>query len=40
MRANTTFQIREYRYVSKQAEYEKNSIVFSMLKGGMRFVTG
>ncbi|MDH4216972.1 MAG: FecR family protein, partial [Gallionella sp.] len=40
MRANTTFQIREYRYVSKRAGSEKNSIVFSMLKGGMRFVTG
>lgn len=40
MQPNTTFQIREYRYVSKQAGTEKNSIVFSMLKGGMRFVTG
>lgn len=38
MQANTTFVVHEYRYEPKQVE--KSNIVFSMLKGGMRFVTG
>ena len=38
MQANSTFQIREYRYVPKHAE--ESSIAFAMIKGGMRFVTG
>ena len=38
MQANSTFKVREYRYEPKQAE--QSSIVFSMFKGGMRFVTG
>lgn len=38
LQANSTFQIREYRYVNRQED--ESSIAFSMLKGGMRFVTG
>ena len=38
MQANSTFHVREYRYEAKQAE--KSNILFSMLRGGMRFVTG
>ena len=38
MQANSTFRVREYRYDAKKAE--NSSIIFSMLKGGMRFVTG
>lgn len=38
MQANSTFHVREYRYEPKQVE--KSNILFSMLKGGMRFVTG
>lgn len=38
IQANSTFHVREYRYDAKQAE--KSNIVFSMLKGGMRFITG
>lgn len=38
MQADSTFQVRSYVYEPKQAE--KNNIVFSMFKGGMRFITG
>jgi len=38
MQANTIFQVREYRYDANRIE--NSNIVFSMLKGGMRFVTG
>ena len=38
LQEKSTFQVREYRYEEKQPE--QNSIVFSLLKGGMRFVTG
>lgn len=38
LQANSTFQVREYRYVPRQAE--ESGIVFSMFKGGMRFITG
>jgi hypothetical protein len=38
LQANTTLLVREYLYVPEQAE--KSNIVFSMLKGGMRFITG
>jgi hypothetical protein len=38
MQSNSTFRVREYRYDAKKAE--NSSIIFSMLKGGMRFVTG
>lgn len=38
MQASSTFQVREYRYDAKKIE--KSKIVFSMLKGGMRFITG
>lgn len=38
LQSNSTFQVRQYQYNPKQAE--KSSAVFSMLKGGMRFVTG
>ena len=38
MQSNSTFQVREYRYDAKKIE--NSNIVFSMLKGGMRFVTG
>lgn len=38
MQANSSFHVREYRYEPKQVE--KSNILFSMLKGGMRFVTG
>lgn len=38
MQANSTFHVREYRYNPRQPE--SNNIVFSMFKGGMRFVTG
>lgn len=38
LQSNSTFQVREYRYVAAQPE--QSSIFFSMLKGGMRFVTG
>lgn len=38
LQANTTFQVREYRYEPRKIE--ESNIVFSMFKGGMRFVTG
>src|SRR3989338_793219 len=38
MEANSSFHVREYRYEAKQVE--KSNILFSMLRGGMRFVTG
>jgi hypothetical protein len=38
MQSNSTFRVREYRYDAKKIE--NSNIVFSMLKGGMRFVTG
>lgn len=38
MQANSTFQVRSYTYEPKKAE--GSNIVFSMLKGGMRFITG
>ncbi len=38
MQANTTFQVREYIYDSRQIE--DSSIIFSMFKGGMHFVSG
>jgi|GEM_PF-478626 len=38
MQPNSTFQVREYRYDAKKIE--DSNIVFSMLKGGMRFITG
>lgn len=38
MQSNSSFQVREYSYEAKQVE--KSNIVFAMLKGGMRFVTG
>lgn len=38
LQANSSFLVREYIYNAKQVE--KSNIVFSMLKGGMRFVTG
>jgi hypothetical protein len=38
MQANSTFRVREYRYDAKKVE--SSSIIFSMIKGGMRFVTG
>jgi hypothetical protein len=38
MQSNSTFRVREYRYDSRKAE--NSSIIFSMIKGGMRFVTG
>jgi FecR protein len=38
MQPNSSFQVREYRYDAKKIE--NSNIVFSMLKGGMRFVTG
>lgn len=38
MQANSTFQVREYRYEPRRAE--QSSVVFSMFKGTMRFITG
>ena len=38
MRANSTFHVREYRY--NASKIEDSNIIFSLLKGGMRFVTG
>jgi len=38
MQSNSTFRVREYRYDASKAE--NSSIIFSMIKGGMRFVTG
>lgn len=38
MQSNSTFQVREYRYDAQKIE--NSNIVFSMYKGGMRFVTG
>lgn len=38
MQSNSSFQVREYSYEAKQVE--KSNIVFAMLRGGMRFVTG
>jgi hypothetical protein len=38
MQSNSTFLVREYRYDAKKIE--NSNIVFSMLKGGMRFATG
>ena len=38
MQANSIFQVRDYRYVPRKIE--ESNIVFSMFKGGMRFITG
>lgn len=38
MQANSTLQVREYIYRPENAE--GSSIVFSIFKGGMRFITG
>ena len=38
MQANSIFKVREYRYDAKKIG--NSNIVFSMLKGGMRFITG
>jgi hypothetical protein len=38
MQANSTFKVREYRYQPQQAS--ENNMVFAMLRGGFRFVTG
>lgn len=38
LQSNSTFQVNEYIYEPGQPE--KNNIVFSKLKGGMRFITG
>jgi len=38
MQANSTFQVREYRYDANRIE--NSNIVFSMFRGGMRFITG
>ena len=38
LQSNSSFLVREYIYNPQQVE--KSNIVFSMLKGGMRFVTG
>jgi hypothetical protein len=38
MQSGSTFLVREYRYDAKKIA--NSNIVFSMLKGGMRFVTG
>lgn len=38
LQANSNFLIREYIYNPK--EVERSNIIFSMFKGGMRFVTG
>lgn len=34
----TSFHVREYRY--EPGQVEKSNILFSMIKGGMRFITG
>ena len=38
LQANTSFRIHDYRYNPK--EVEKSNIFFSMLKGGLRAITG
>ena len=38
MQSNSTLRVREYHYVPDQPE--KNSAIFSMFQGGMRFITG
>jgi FecR protein len=38
VQANSQFKIREYRYEPKQSE--QNNMVFALLKGGSRFITG
>ena len=38
LQADTTFQVRNYIYIPRQPR--DSSILFSMFKGGMRFVTG
>lgn len=38
MQANSTFHVREYSY--QPDNIEKSNMIFAMLKGGMRFVTG
>lgn len=38
MQANSTFQVRKYIYEPKKVE--ESSVLFSMFKGGMRFITG
>lgn len=38
MQANSSFHVREYRYDAKRIE--NSNIVFSMFKGGLRFITG
>lgn len=38
MQANTSFRVKEFRYNPKNAE--KSNIVFTLLTGSMRFITG
>lgn len=38
MQANSTFHVRDYRYDARQIQ--NSSITFSMIAGGMRFITG
>ena len=38
LQSNSTFQVREYRYNSKKSG--DSNIVFTMFKGGLRFITG
>lgn len=38
MQANSTFHVREYRFEPRKIE--ESSVLFSMFKGGMRFITG
>jgi len=38
MQANSTFHVREYRYDAKKIN--NSNIVFSVFRGGMRFITG
>ncbi len=38
MQGNSAFHVREYRYDARKIE--NSNIVFSMFKGGMRFITG
>ena len=38
LQSNSAFQVREYRYDDKKIE--NSNIVFTMFKGGLRFITG
>lgn len=38
LQSNSIFQVRKYKYDTKQTD--QNNAVFSMFKGGMRFITG